>query len=152
MLVTLTVIIGGVVAVQALRFMDALDFSGTGFGRDAKEIDVRYSIVNVDGNLTITIEGISEDIAIDRVNYELYDVSLKRNEVDGYLIDIEGSNDTRIRYLDNDADQHFSPGDQFVIHIGNGTLEDEYILRLTHNRHPDVVYEVSIREEDIKRS
>ena len=80
-MVALTVLIAGVVTLQAVRFMDALDFSGTGFGRDRDEIDVAYSMVR----------------------------------------------------------------------LGNGTLENDYILRLSHNRHPGVVYEVSIREEDIRR-
>ena len=152
MLVALTLLIGGLVAVQAMRFMDMIDLSDSAIGRGPKDIDVGYSIVHIDGNLTIPIESISEEIAIDRVNYELYDVTLKRNEVDGYLLDIEGANDTKIRYTDGDSNDMFSVGDRFYIYVGNGTLEDEYILRLTHNRHPDVVYEVSISEEDIKKN
>ena len=151
LMVALTVLIAGVVALQAVRFMDALDFSGTGFGRDGDEIDVAYSMVMIDENLTITIEAISERIDINRVNYQFYNLSLKRNEADGYLIDIEGSNQTWIRYSDRDSDGHFSAEDMFIIHMGNGILENEYILRLSHNRHPDVVYEISIREEDIRR-
>jgi len=151
MLVALTLLIGGIVAMQAMRFMDLIDLSDSAIGREPKDIDVGYSIIHIDNNLTITIESISEEIAIDRVNYELYDVTLKRNEVDGYLLDIEGANDTKIRYTDADSNGQFSVGDRFFMYIGNGTLENDYILRLTHNRHPDVVYEVSIKEEDIKR-
>ncbi len=83
LLVAMTIVIGGVVAVQMLRFMELLDFSNSGIGRGNNEIDVGYSIVSIDGNITITIESISEEIAIGDVNFELYDVSLKRNEVDG---------------------------------------------------------------------
>ena len=151
MLVSLTVLMGGLLAVQALRFMDMIDLSDSEMGGEQKEIAIGYSILHVDESLIITIESMSEKIPIDRVNYELYDVTLKRNEVHGYLLDIEGANGTGMAYADEDADGYFSVGDRFTIHVGNGTLENEYILRLINNRHPDIVYEVSIREKDIKR-
>lgn len=154
LMVAITLLIAGVVAMQAINIMQSVNLPRTMdeiFGNDHKrEYIIDYTVEYEDSNLTITILSISEPIEIPRVNYELYNITLSQNDEVGYLVDIEGSNDTIVRFFDVDQDGHFSKGDMVVIHFEDDDPDNEYILKFRHNKRPYRAYEITIKESDFQ--
>lgn len=154
LMVAITLLIAGVVAMQAVSIMQTVNLPRTMdevFGNDhKKEYSIDYTVDYQDSNLTITILSISEPIEIPRVNYELYNITLSKNDEVGYLVDIEGSNDTIVRFFDVDLDGRFSKGDILVIHFEDDDPDNEYILKFRHNKRPYRAYEIKIKESDFQ--
>lgn len=155
LMVSLTLILASVVAIQVMQFAEKLDFSGDmwdvfGGGGGKDDLTVEYSVFRYENNLTISIVSISKEIDINSVNYQLYNITIEKNEEDGYLLDITDSNETKVQFHDADNDGHFSEGDWFFIQLGRELGENEYILILSSNSRPNLVYEITFTESGLK--
>ncbi|HID71440.1 MAG TPA: hypothetical protein EYP29_01690 [Thermoplasmata archaeon] len=155
LMITLTLLLVGIVVLQANQIIDSIDLPKSideflGREKDPEAV-VNYKVDYEDSNLTITIVSVSRKVEIPRVNYVLYNLSINKIDETGYLIDVAGANDTKVRYTDTDNDGYFSGGDVITINFGEEDPYEDYLLELRDNKNPEIVYKIKIKKSDLEK-
>ena len=155
LMLALTLLLVGVVVIQADNIWENANLprsidEALGRDRDPNAV-VKYKVYYEEPNLTITITSISKKVEIPRVNYVLYNLTINEKDESGFLVDIKGANDTKVRYIDFDGDGYFSKADKVIINFGGEEPYGGYLLEFRDNKHPDLVYKIRIKESDFAK-
>ncbi len=155
LLLTLTLLLGAIVLTQSKAILDSVDLTSSvddylGRGKD-DEASVTYTLDFYDDNLTIFLTSVSKRVEIPRVNYVLYNLTIKEKTEAGYLIDIKDANDTNVRYIDFDNDGHFSRGDKVIVHFDEENPLGDILIEFNDNKHPDRTYSLRLQQEDFAK-